>query len=165
MLDKAFSKKLNFIEIYQFFGGIVGILLTIYLFFTTNPEKYQDPFFIPLILPFVFFGFSIYSAWLLNKKKYLRGLNFVIISLFLQMVAFEFYGVYFTSVNGIAINFTLDLTNDTFAGFDFQPSQFFLTSNTNDEVFRFKLNLFAFGMLFFVSKTLKELKSSLYSIV
>ncbi|MTH16661.1 hypothetical protein [Flavobacterium sp. LC2016-01] len=165
MLNKTLSKKLNFIEIYQFFGGLVGLLLTIYLLLTTNPGKYQNPFFIPLILPFVFFGLSIYSAWLLNKKKYLKGLNLLIILLFLQMIAFEFYGLYYTSVSGIAINFTLDLTNDTFAGFDFQPSQFFLTFNASDEVFRFKLNLFAFGMLFFVSKTIRELKSSLYSIV
>lgn len=165
MLDRALLKKLNFIEIYQFFGGIVGILLTVYLFLTTNPGKYQNPFYLPLILPFLFFAFCLYSAWLLSKKEYLRGINLVIISLFLQMVAFDLFGVYYTSVNGIAINFTLDFTNDTLVGFDFQPSQFFLTSNSSLEIFRFKLNLFAFGMLLFVSKILRELKESLYSII
>lgn len=164
MINKALLKKLDFIEIYQFFGGILGILLMIYLIFTTNIDKYGESFHILLIIPFLFFGFCIYSAWLLNKKKYLRGLNSVIISLILQLIAFEFYGIFYTAVNGIAVNFTLDLTNDTLVGFDFQPSQYLFAFREND-VFRFKLNLFAFGMLLFVSKILKELKSSLYSIV
>lgn len=124
MIDKVLLKKLNFIEIYQFFGGIIGILIMLYLLFTTNINEYEGSFYILLILPFVFFAFCIYSAWLLNKKRYILGLNLVIISLFLQLVAFEFYGVFYTSVNGIAINFTLDLTNDILIGLDFQPSQF-----------------------------------------
>ncbi len=124
MIDKVLLKKLNFIEIYQFFGGIIGILIMLYLLFTTNTNEYEGSFYILLILPFVFFAFCIYSAWLLNKKRYIIGLNLVIISLFLQLVAFEFYGVFYTSVNGIAINFTLDLTNDILIGLDFQPSQF-----------------------------------------
>nr|WP_198999722.1 hypothetical protein [Flavobacterium sp. ASV13] len=157
MINKALLKKLDFIEIYQFFGGILGILLMIYLIFTTNIDKYNSAFYILLIITFLFFGFCIYSAWLLNKKKYLRGLNSVIISLILQLIAFEFYGIFYTAVNGIAINFTLDLTNDTFAGFDFQPSQYLLAFREN-EVFRFKLNLFAFGMLLFVSKNFKRIK-------
>ncbi len=94
MLDKALSKRLTFIEIYQFFGGLVGLLLTTYLLLTTNPGKYKNPFFVPLILPFIFFAFCIYSAWLLNKKKYLRGLNLVLVSLILQLVAFEFCGIF-----------------------------------------------------------------------
>ena len=92
MIDKVLLKKLNFIEIYQFFGGIIGILIMLYLLFTTNINEYEGSFYILLILPFVFFAFCIYSAWLLNKKRYIIGLNLVIISLFLQLVAFEFYG-------------------------------------------------------------------------
>lgn len=158
MIDKVLLKKLNFIEIYQFFGGIIGILIMLYLLFTTNTNEYEGSFYILLILPFVFFVFCIYSAWLLNKKRYIIGLNLVIISLFLQLVAFEFYGVFYTSVNGIAINFTLDLTNDILIGFDFQPSQFLLVFK-NNEVFHFKLNLVAFGMLIFTYEILKKIKS------
>lgn len=166
MTDKALLKKLNFIEIYQFFGGILGIVFMSYLIFTTNANEYKGPFYIFLIIPFLFFAICIYSAWLLNKKRYLRGINLVIISLILQLVAFEFYGIFYTSVNGVAINFNLDLTTDTIAGFDFQPSQFIFAFRENAGAFHFKLNLFAFGMLLFVSKILKELKSnSLYSIV
>lgn len=112
-----------------------------------------------------FFLFCLYSAWLLSKKKYLRGLKLVLISVILQLVAFEFYGIFYTAVNGIAINFTLDLTNDLLVGFDFQPSQFFTTLNSRSEIFHFKINLFAFVMLLFIFKTIKEVKSSLYSIV
>jgi glucan phosphoethanolaminetransferase (alkaline phosphatase superfamily) len=165
MQEKRLLRKLNFIEIYQFFGGIVGLLIMTYLVCTTNAHEYAGPFYIFIILSFLFFGFCIYSAWLLNKKNYLRGLNLVIILLILQLVAFEFYGVYFTSVNGIAINFTLDLTNDTFVGFDFQPSQFVFAFRENEDVCHFKLNLFACGMLFYTIKIIREVKSNLYSII
>ncbi|WP_278035607.1 hypothetical protein [Flavobacterium nitratireducens] len=164
MIDKVLLKKLNFIEIYQFFGGIIGILIMLYLLFTTNTNEYEGFFYILLILPFVFFAFCIYSAWLLNKKRYIIGLNLVIISLFLQLVAFEFYGVFYTSVNGIAINFTLDLTNDILIGLDFQPSQFLLVFK-NNEVLHFKLNLVAFGMLIFTYEILKRLRVSLYYLI
>lgn len=165
MQEKRLLRKLNFIEIYQFFGGVIGLFIMTYLVTTTNAHKYAGPFYIFIILSFLFFGFCLYSAWLLNKKNYLKGLNLVIISLILQLVAFEFYGVYFTSVNGIAINFTLDLTNDTFAGFDFQPSQFIFAFRENDDIFRFKLNLFAFAMVFYTLKILQGVKNSLYSII
>ena len=165
MQEKRLLRKLNFIEIYQFFGGIVGLLIMTYLVCTTNASKYAGPFYIYIILPFLFFGFCLYSAWLLNKKNYLRGLNLVIISLTLQLVAFEFYGLYFTSVNGIAINFTLDLTNDILTGLDFQPSQFLFAVRDSENIFHFKLNLFAFGMLFYTFKILKGIKNNLYSII
>lgn len=164
MIYRGLLKKINFIEIYQFFGGIVGILFMSYLIFTTNVVEHKGPFYILLIIPFCFFAFCIYSAWLLNKKKYLKGLNLVIISLILQSIAFEFYGIYYTSVNGIAANFTLDLTNDIFAGFEFQFSQFLLAFRESETI-HFKLNLIAIGMLLFVSKILKELKNSFNSII
>ncbi|PBJ15804.1 hypothetical protein [Flavobacterium sp. ACN6] len=165
MIDKTLLKKLNFIEIYQFFGGIVGILFMTYLIFTTNVIEYRGPFYIQLIMPFLFFAFCTYSAWVLNKKKYLRGLNLVIISLILQLIGFEIYGIYYTSVNGIAVNFTLDLTNDIFTGFDFQFSQFLLAFRESESIFHLKLNLLAIAMLLFVCKILKEFKRSLYSII
>jgi glucan phosphoethanolaminetransferase (alkaline phosphatase superfamily) len=165
MQEKRLLRKLNFIEIYQFFGGIIGLFIMTYLVCTTNAHEYAGPFYIFIILSFLFFGFCMYSAWLLNKKNYLRGLNLVIISLILQLVAFEFCGIYFTSVNGIALNFTLDLTNDTIVGFDFQPSQFIFAFRENEDIFHFKLNLFACGMLFYTAKIIKEVKTSLYSII
>lgn len=166
MREKALLKRLNFIEIYQFFGGVTGVLLMIYLLFTTSVRNYQDSYYILLVTPFLYFTFCIYSAWLLNKKKYLRGLNLVIISLFLQVIAFHFDGLFYTAVNGIGLNFTLDLYGDIIAGFDFQFSQFFITFTGNENVKSFKVNLFAIGMLFYMFKTLKELRSnSLNSIV
>lgn len=165
MQEKRLLRRLNFIEIYQFFGGIVGLLIMTYLVCTTNAHEYAGPFYIFIILSFLFFAFCIYSSWLINKKNYVKGLNLVIISLILQLFAFQFYGVYFTSVNGIAINFTLDLTNDTLAGFDFQPSQFVFALRENDDIFRFKLNLFAFAMVLYTLKILQRVKNSLYSII
>ncbi|MFA9192649.1 hypothetical protein AAGV28_14825 [Flavobacterium sp. FZUC8N2.13] len=161
MENKSLIRKLNFIEIYQFFGGIIGLLIMVYLLTTTNVSEYKSFFNILLILPFIFFTFCIYSAWLINRKKYLRGLNLILISFFFQLFAFDLYGVFYTSVNGLAINLILDLTDDILVRLDFQPSQFLLVFKSGT-LFYFKLNLVALGMFIFTSKILKELKDNVY---
>lgn len=58
MIDKRLEKKINFIEIYQIIGGVIGILFMSYMFITTKLSgiiKWFDYF--SLITPFMFFGF------------------------------------------------------------------------------------------------------------
>ncbi len=81
MKEKRLLKKINFIEIYQIIGGVIGLLFTLYLLVTSNLSKYQNFIgYVSMITPFLFFGFCIYSGILLNKKNYVLGLKFVIIS-------------------------------------------------------------------------------------
>lgn len=164
MQEKRFLKKLNFIELYQIFGGIIGILLMFYFWMTTFNFEDVSKYYL-LLFPFIFFSLCIYSGILINRKRFVRGLNLVIVSLILQLVAFQFYGLGYSSINGIGINFTVDLTNHIITRFDFYPSQFILTTLENHDIFKLKLNLFAVGMLFFTIKILKELKLSLNSVI
>ncbi|MBF4515739.1 hypothetical protein IRZ71_05270 [Flavobacterium sp. ANB] len=166
MQEKRLLKKLNFIELYQIFGGIIGFLFTIYLILTENVINSNSfSSYILIVFPFLFFAVCIYSGILINRKRYIQGLNLVIFLLFLQLVSFQVYGIFYTSINGIGINFTLDLTNDFITGFDLQPSQFLIAVNGNTDIFHLKFNLFAVGMLLFTFKILKELKLCLYSII
>jgi hypothetical protein len=159
MIDKRLEKKINFIEIYQILGGLVGVLFMSYMFITTKLSgiiKWFDYF--SMITPFLFFGFCIYSGILLNKKNYVQGLKLVFISLLIQLIAFDVFGLFYSAINGIGVNLTLNLTNDVIAGFDFYPSQFLLALNSNSDIFIVKINLITIVMLFYTSKVYQKIK-------
>ncbi|MBA4277377.1 hypothetical protein [Flavobacterium sp.] len=162
MLDKRLEKKINFIEIYQIIGGVIGFLFTFYLLLTTDLSKYQNGIgYFSMLTPFLFFGFCIFSGILLNKKNYVQGLKLVFISLLMQLIAFDVFGLFYSAINGIGVNLTLNLTNDVIAGFDFYPSQFLLALNSNNAIFIVKINLFTIAMLFYTAKVFQKIKQSL----
>lgn len=159
MIDKRLEKKINFIEIYQIIGGIIGFLFTLYLLFTTDLSKYQNGIgYLSMLTPFLFFGFCIYSGIILNKKNYVQGLKLVFISLLMQLIAFDVFGLFYSAINGIGINLTLNLTNDVIAGFDFYPSQLLLALNSNSAIFIVKINLITIAMLFYTAEIFQKIK-------
>jgi len=159
MIDKRLEKKINFIEIYQIIGGIVGILIMGYYLIATDLSKYHNWMgFITLVTPFIFFGFCIYSGILLNMKNYVLGLKLVFISLLLQFIAFDIFGLFYSAINGVGVKVTLDLSNDVIVGLDFHPSQFLITHNPGSDVFMVKINLVAIAMLFYTLKVFKIIK-------
>ncbi|MBP6588330.1 MAG: hypothetical protein KA208_09965 [Flavobacterium sp.] len=159
MIDKRLEKKINFIEIYQIIGGIIGFLFTLYLLFTTDLSKYQNGIgYLSMLTPFLFFGFCIYSGIILNKKNYVQGLKLVFISLLMQLIAFDVFGLFYSAINGIGIKLTLNLTNDVIAGFDFYPSQFLLALNSNSAIFIVKINLITIAMLFYTAEIFQKIK-------
>ena len=130
-----------------------------YMFITTKLSgiiKWFD--YLSMITPFLFFGFCIYSGILLNKKNYVLGLKLVFISLLMQLIAFDVFGLFYSAMNGIGVNLTLNLTNDVIAGFDFYPSQFLLALNSTNANFIVKINLITIVMLFYTSKVYQKIK-------
>lgn len=161
MQEKRLKKYINFLEIYQIIGGLVGLLITIYLLLTSDLHKYNSIIgYITLITPFLFFGFCIYSGVLLNSKKYALGLKLVFISFLFQLIEFEIFGLFYSSINGLGIKIRLDLTKDVFFGFDYQPSHFLFQTSLNLEVFIIKINLIAIFMLFFIYNIYNALKKN-----
>lgn len=159
MIDKRLLRKINFIEIYQIIGGIIGLLFTSYLLFTTNLSRYVGFIdWVSIITPFIFFGFCIYSGILLNNKRYVIGFKLVFISLIIQLLSFDILGLFYAAINGIGINLTIDLTKDIIVGFDFHPSQFLIAlySYENSIV---KINLVAIAMIFYTSTVFQEIKN------
>lgn len=159
MIDKRVLKKVNFIEIYQIFGGVIGLLYTAYLFFTAKHAMPQDlSHYFSMITPFLFFGLCIYSGVLLNMKKYSRGLKLVMVSLILQLLSIQLFGFFYTAINGIAINLSVDLTSDFIVGFDFYISRFLIVLNSSHSNIIIKINLIAIAMLFYTAKVSREIK-------
>lgn len=159
MIDKRLERKINFIEIYQIIGGLVGVLFMSYMFVTSKMSGITNWFdYISMFTPFLFFGFCIYSGILLNKKNYVQGLKFVFVSLLMQLIAFDVFGLFYSAINGIGLNLTLNLTNDVIAGFDFYPSQFLLALNSIGSIFIVKINLITIAMLFYISKVYLKIK-------
>lgn len=161
MQEKRLKRRIDFLEIYQIIGGIVGLLITIYLLLTSDLHKYNSIIgYITIIFPFLFFGFCIYSGVLLNTKKYAFGLKLVFISFLFQLIEFEIFGLFYSSVNGLGIKIKFDLTNDIFFGFDYHPSHFLFQTSSNFEVFIVKINFVAIFMLYFIFNTYHDLKKN-----
>ena len=159
MIDKRLVKKINFIEIYQIVGGLIGLLITFYLLFTTNLSENQNGMsYVSMLTPFLFFGFCIYSGILLNKKNYVLGLKLVFISLIMQLVAFDVFGLFYSAINGIGIKLTLNLTKDALVGFDFHPSHFLLALNSDDN-FIVKINLVTIALMIYTSNVYQQIKN------
>lgn len=160
MIEKRLLKKINSIQNYQIIGGFLGLLITSYLLFTSNLSKYLNLMgLITMVLPFIFFGLCIYSGYLLKKKNYNKGFNLVLITLFLQVVAFEIGNLFYSSVNGIGIKLTLNLMKDSIVGFDFHPSHFLFQLKSNEDYLIIKFNIVAIIMLFYVTSLMQEIKN------
>ena len=159
MTEKDLLKKINFIKYYQVVGGLIGIVIMAYLFYYVNLTKYFNIMgVISLIFPFIFFGFCIYSGYLLKIKEYYKGLNLVLILLLFQVVAFEIENVYYSVINGFGIKFTINLTKDFILGFDFHPSHFLFQLRNNSGNLILKFNIVAIFFIFYVSNILNETK-------
>ena len=76
----------------------------------------------------------------------------------MQLIAFDIFGLFYSAINGIGVNLTLNLTNDVIAGFDFYPSQFLVALNSNSANFIVKINLITIVMLFYTSKVYQKIK-------
>lgn len=162
MIGKSVLKKINFIEIYQIFGGVIGVLYTAYLFFTAKHAMPQDfSHYFSMITPFLFFGFCIYSGVLLNMKKYGQGLRFVMVSLIFQLLSVQLFGFFYTAINGIAINLSIDFTSDFIVGLDFYISRFLIVLNSSHANIMVRINLIAIAMLFYTAKVSREMNRSL----
>ena len=151
--------NLSFLKYYQLFGSVLGFIISFYLIKTTidfTDVSVKD--YLSLTLLFSFFIFNLYSAILLFQKKNLIGLKLIIISLLLQIVGFNIAGLFYTAINGIAVNFTIDMTKDFIVGFEFQFSQFLLSSVTDNNIVVFKINFLAIFLLFYVSNKFNKLK-------
>ena len=152
-------KKINFLEYFLIIAGLIGIIIQVNALLSIDLDKYQTLFnYITIYVPFLFFLFSIYNGLLLTYKKYELGLNLASYSFYLQLVSFTAFGLCYEYNLGIGIGITLELTNDTFFGLDFNFSQFILTLVENSNAFVVRFNVFALFMIYYISKVIKDLR-------
>ena len=162
MKKEKLLKKINFLEYFLIIGGLVGIVLQVDTLISIDLDRHQNIFnIITLYSPFIFFLFSIYNGLLLTYKKYELGLNLASFSFYLQLVAFTAFGFCYEYNLGIGIGITLELTNDTFLGLDFNFSQFILALIENSNALVFRFNVFALFMIYYISKITEAIKKDL----
>ena len=126
--------------------------------FSASPKYHSWNGYITLVTPFLFFGFCIYSGILLNMKNYVLGLKLVFISLIMQLIAFDVFGLFYSAINGLGIKLTLDITKDVIMGFDFHPSHFLIDYKHTNDIFIVKINFITILMLFYTSKVFQKIK-------
>jgi hypothetical protein len=140
---------------YQIIGGAIGILLTIYGFFTELPI-----FGLVIVIPFIFFvlyGFSIYCGTKCLKFEE-DSLAMSIYNQIFQILGFSLFGVVFSYVAGLHFNISFDMTNSMQLNFDAGVSNFQLYYNQDPDIINVNLNLIAIGVLIFIDKLITTTK-------
>ena len=147
---KKFKTKIYYLAIYQLLGGIVGIIFLVYTVITL------DHFSTNLIIPFLFFCYSIICGYLLEREKYQIGLRLSFYNNLIQIIGFRLGGITFFVVSGIIGSITLDLTNDTFLGLYFWVSYFDISLSSNTDIIFISVNLIAIGIVILIWKLQKQ---------
>ncbi len=154
---KKIYDRIEYLGYYQIFGGIIGILivtLSVYDKLTSNG------FF--LFSLSVFLGlcfFSIYSGFLLIRKKYLIGLNCSIFVQTIQIVSFAILGYIFNFSIGLYSRMTIELTNDTIVGLDFGFVNWDFVRNGNPDLIELNFNIVAILLLSLIFKLKEQIKT------
>lgn len=161
-LSKQSRIKLKVLAWYQIIGGIMGILVTIWLV----AQLGQINGLILLILLFAtsLYVFSIYCGRLLLTDKYLTGFKLTIINQVIQIPQFAMLGYAFWYVSGCMV--TIGINVDHGFGFDFNfhiMSTYQISVATSETTFKLAINLFAIYLVHFTEKLrtmMKEEKAS-----
>ncbi|SEP58179.1 hypothetical protein [Flavobacterium urocaniciphilum] len=159
MSKNKLLRRINFLEYFLIIGGLFGIVLQVANLLSMNLDKFQNlSSYVTLYSPFILFMFSIYNGLLLTYKKYELGLKLASYSFYLQLVAFTAFGFWYENYLGFGLGFSLELTNDTFFGLNFNFSQFILGLVKDSSIFEVRFNVFALFMIYYISKVSIDLK-------
>lgn len=141
------QKKIKAIGLYQIFGGLLGLIIIAIASFSTASDR-----FLYLVIPgLILFGFSIY----VGKQTYQQSencLNLTIINQVLQIVGIYIGGYGFEYVSGIALGFTIDLSNQLLIGVNVNLSTLNYRLNLSPEKYFFSFNIIALLIIYYVEK-------------
>jgi len=153
-LSKATIIRLRVLAWYQIVGGIVGLLVSIWLLART--ETVNGLMMLLFMLAFVLYGYSAYCGRLLLGSNYNKGLTLSYFNQALQVVIFSFAGYSFMYVSGAmvlaGIKYISGGVGLTFA-FNFSlTSTWRFWFATNDLSFELSINFVAIYLLIFIDK-------------
>ncbi|RFS17592.1 hypothetical protein [Emticicia sp. C21] len=144
------KSRINILAYYQIVGGAVGIIFLVWMIATTFPIQGLN--ILLYLFMAVFFGFSIYSGWLLVEKRIEIGLTLSKINQILQIFGVAFGGFAYEYVAGIALMPGIDLEDGANITFNFSLSKFELYFNSSKDFARVEFNLVAIYLVYFISK-------------
>lgn len=142
------KNSLNYFGIYQIFGGIIGILILLFLNYT-RLNSYEI---LAIIISYLLYAFSIFCGYMILKGKLKKGINLSIINNFIQVLGFGALGFAFKFVSGISLSLNLDLREDTIIGLNLDVSNMQINLIGNSESIFININLIAIFVLYYLLK-------------
>jgi hypothetical protein len=141
-----------FFAVYQIVGGVMGILLTIWLLVTSDPRVDVVLLCVVFIL---LYSFSAYSGILLWRD--VEKIWYSIYSQLLQLVSFNLMGIAFTYFSGLAISLGYDF-NSGLLLFYGGLSKWELTVSASDSV-QISINLVSLYLILHMLKIDRRVKN------
>jgi len=151
--------KLKILGWYQIIGGIIGLLITVWLLAHTG--QINGLMLLLLLIAFGLYGFSIYCGRLLFTN-YAKGLSFSVINQALQIVHFAMLGYAYQYVSGLIFEIGMSKRPGFNLTFNFNftlNSTWQLSIGTSDRSFVLAINLVAVAWLYYIGKLRKTLKT------
>jgi hypothetical protein len=139
--------KLRILGVYQMFGGLVGIFLTLLIVSFSNISDLLLALFILLL-----FGYSIYCGLLLIGRSK-KGLQYSKVNQILQAVHFTILGYGFKYVSGLFFSLGFDLTDGFSLEFYFGISNWLMDINADNVMMSLHVNFVA---LFLIALIVEE---------
>ena len=151
--------KLKILGWYQIVGGIIGILMTVWLLAHTG--QINGLMLLLLLIAFGLYGFSIYCGRLLFKD-YAQGLKLSVINQAIQIIHFAMLGYAYQYISGLMFEIGLSKKPGFNLIFNFNfalSSTWQLSVGTSDRSFILAINLMAIGWLYYIEKLKITLKT------
>lgn len=143
------GRKLDLLSIYQMFGGIIGIVILIYLLFQLDEINVAYIFVLGIGFTLYIFSFAA-GLFLFQRKPY--GLKFSLLNQLLQVIGFSFWGFGIEYVAGLSFSVFLKYTDS----FDFTTtlglSNWHILINGDGQIREISINLVALFLVFVILK-------------
>ena len=146
---KEISSKIKGLAIYQIAGGVIGLILTIWLII--NQASVSGLLLLLFLIAIGLYSYSIYCGVLLIKQKS-NGLNHSYLNQYLQLINFSILGYGFQYIAGIFLSLGIDLTNSIDFKFNLGISAWQLKINSDTEMILINFNFIALFLIIFIDK-------------
>lgn len=156
IVNKSSQLKLKAFGIYQIFGGVIGLILTVWVI--SKLVTIPTILLLLLLVPTTLYTYSIFCGILLLKKN-ISGLTHSLANQFLQLVNFSILGLSLQYVSGVFLSIGFDLTNSLLITFNLGFSSWQLTINDDIEPFTVNFNFIALVLIIFSRKLKKKIYS------
>jgi len=141
---------------YQIIGGAIGVIMILISLFGTT--QFAGLNILIYTFMFIFFAYSTFCGTLCISSKQ-TALRHSLINQFLQLLGFAFFGFAFSYVAGLYLTIGLDLSKSIEVKFGFGISKFDFNINRGAERVDISFNLVAFGLIYWIEKLAKKIKT------
>ncbi|RYY52408.1 MAG: hypothetical protein EOO09_21520 [Chitinophagaceae bacterium] len=152
MTKDKYIQHLKGLAVYQVLGGLGGIFLSIRL--VTQLWSIEPVYWVLVLLPFMFYVFSIYTGIMLwNRGK--NSLRLTIINQGLQLVTLAGPVISYTFISGGALLVHLDTTDGISPSFGVMLSSYSLIIGGDQAARSVGVNIVALGIILFMRREMR----------